>query len=91
MSKDILTSENLVEVQRLVEEVGEVLHGQPEQIQGAVLADLVATFIASHFGATKVQTERIRKRVIDLHLYTVKKLIRPNEAMILERVRERAS
>lgn len=67
------------DVDRIVHRIATKLKGKPPELQGAVLADLLAMFIAGHHPA-------LREEILRLHIDTVRKLIEPNAAMIFERV-----
>jgi hypothetical protein len=62
-------------VEPLVERIKPILAGNPGQIQGAVLADLLAIFLAGH-------APPLREQILAIHLETVRRLIPVNEAMI---------
>ena len=74
------TEPNANEVPLLVEQIGALLARRHEAIQGAVLADLLAIWLAGHFPA------EIREVLLEAHLNTVRALIVPNEKIILERL-----
>jgi hypothetical protein len=83
-------SQFLAEVERVVAKIRPLLTGRPSRVQGAILADLVATWLAGHFGPDDVVTSKLREELLDLHVETVRQLIPPNERMILETL-ERSS
>lgn len=69
----------------LLDRIGPLLHGHHPDVQGAVLADLLAMWLAGHFverGGAQ-QTERYREELLQFHIEAVRKLIPANEAMIL--------
>jgi hypothetical protein len=51
-----------------------LLAGLPPQVQGAALADLLATWLAGH-------EPELREALLDLHIHTVRELVPINEAM----------
>jgi hypothetical protein len=66
------------EVEAIVKAIHPALSGQPPEIQGAVLADLLATFIAGHHPA-------LREEILTLHVDAVRTLIPHNELEIFAR------
>jgi hypothetical protein len=66
------------EVDALVEQVGNLLHGRGPELQGAALADLVAIYFAGHHPA-------LRHECIELWIKCMRDLIPPNEAQLFER------
>jgi hemolysin-activating ACP:hemolysin acyltransferase len=61
--------------QNLSERVHPILAGQSPQVQGAVLADLLATWLAGH-------APQIRKLVLTHHIDMMMPLIEVNERII---------
>jgi hypothetical protein len=74
------------EIERIVGMICPILHGNPPQIQGAVLADLFAMWLAGHFDGDG-HTAELREQLITDWLATARKLVEPNERTILERTR----
>lgn len=72
-------SEKAHAVEAIVGSIRPSLAGQPAEVQGAVLADLLAMFIAGHHPA-------LREEILALHIDGVRKLVAPNEAAIFERL-----
>jgi hypothetical protein len=73
-----------MDVDEIVEAVRPILAGNPPQIVGAALADLLAIFLASHIVPGRAEaTDRIRKELLATHLDTVRALIPVNEAAIM--------
>ena len=58
-------------VQEIVERIKPELAGRSPQIQGAVLCDLLAIFLAGH----PSEPPELREEIFDLHLATVRKLV----------------
>jgi hypothetical protein len=79
------------ETLELLSRIGPILAGRPPQVQGAVLADLFATWLAGHFAETPEQTAELREVLLEQHLDLVRKLIPLNEAAGLRRARDLAS
>jgi len=53
------------EVLELIERISPLLHGNPPGVQGAVLAELVARFVAGHFHEDgKEASAKVRRSVI---------------------------
>ena len=65
------------DVERIVDRIRPVLAGHPPELQGAVLADLLAMWIAGHHPV-------LRDEILTLHIDGVRKLIAPNEAAIFD-------
>ena len=64
------------QVRSLVREISPLLAGKPQQVQGAVLADLLSMWLAGHFEATNAaKTTILRNDVLDMHIDMVRKLI----------------
>lgn len=61
------------------------LAGLPPEIQGAVLADLLAMWLAGHQGGDEDATYNFREDLLDEHLKAVRALIPVNVAMLKER------
>jgi hypothetical protein len=66
-------------------EIAPLLHGRGPEIQGAVLADLFATYLAGHQGPDAVE---VREQVIALWLELVRDLVPIAEGKILARLAE---
>jgi hypothetical protein len=77
-------------VEMIVSSIGPLLHGLPPEIQGAVLADLFAIWLAGHQGE-KPGIDKFRERMILDWCKTVRDLIPVNEKMIAERMAEGAT
>jgi hypothetical protein len=72
----------------IVEQVRPILAGHSPEVIGAALADLFATLLAGHFddrGA--VETAELREEIMATWIETARRLIKPNEQMILARHR----
>jgi hypothetical protein len=66
----------------------DVLAGHPAHVQGATLADLLATWLAGHrIIDNPRETKRVRERLIEEHLKVVRKLIPLNDKMIDHKLR----
>ena len=73
------------DVAELVEAIRPLLAGFPAPVQGAVLADLLAIWLAGHFGSDAAKTAEIREMLLEAHNETVRRLIPENEEHILTR------
>ena len=60
--------------------VAPALAGLPPNIQGAVLADLTATWLAGHRATTQAATRKLRREMLNLHIAAIWDLIPVNEA-----------
>ena len=67
----------------LVKDISRILAGNGSEIQGAVLADLVAIWLASHLSSD----ESLREELLNIHVATVRNLIPANESIILRGLR----
>jgi hypothetical protein len=71
--------EDADEALRLVGLIRPLLAHQPTQVQGAVLADLLAMWLAGHVMlGDKRATNRLREDMLKAHLIAVSALIDPN-------------
>lgn len=71
------------EVFRLVESIGQVLTGRDPAIQSAVLADLLATWLAGHIAVGDDRaTKRLRERLLSEHIKLVRRLLPVNHGRI---------
>lgn len=70
-------------VYKLVEEIRPILRGKEAEIQSAVLADLLAFWVAGHviYGQPEATAE-MRDEMLDMHIDVVKQLV-PINAKIL--------
>jgi hypothetical protein len=67
------------DVTELYDLIGSLLAGKPSQVQGAALADLLATWLAGHIVKDdKRETDRMRERLLKMHVKTVRQLIPVN-------------
>ncbi len=72
------------EVQALIDRISPILHGQDRRVQGAVLADLLARWLAGHcVPDDRFQTILMRGRILHQHMKIVRDLTKVN-AMQLE-------
>ena len=69
------------------EKIGPMLHGLGPELQGGVLADLVATWLSGFQGSN---ADAIRAEMLDALMAMVRELVPVNEAMLLERLRKGA-
>lgn len=65
------------EVADLVDRIRKHLRGKRPELQGAVLCDLLAMYIAGHHPA-------MRDAVLEFHIHTVRALVPVNEAALFE-------
>jgi hypothetical protein len=67
------------EITRAVERIRPILAGQPPEIQGAVLADLLAIWLAGHHVAGDERaTQALRAEMLAAHLQGVAELVPVN-------------
>jgi len=70
------TPQEVIDVARAISnKLKPMLVGQPSELQGAVLADLLSIFIVGHH-------PKLRKEVLDLHIEMVHQLIEVNQHLI---------
>ena len=69
------TRKLLETAQRLVNEIGPMLHGKGPDVQGAVLADLASMWLAGHSPA-------IREEVMKMHFQAIRDLIPESEKQL---------
>lgn len=60
-----------------------ILQGHHMFVQGAVLADLLAMWLASHFTSDPEETAKMREQVLAEHIEAVRIMIEHNEKIIL--------
>lgn len=73
---DDADKETLAAIDRLVREIGPLLAGKPAEVQGVVLADLLATWIGGHVvPGSQAETDRMRASVLSLHVRSVTALV----------------
>lgn len=76
------------DVEAIIDRVRPILAGNPAEVVGGALADLFSMWLAGHFDAAgRTETAALREALITQWLETVRKLIEPNEQMILARTR----
>lgn len=66
-------------VRDLVEQIEPILHGHPPDIQGAVLGDLVSTWLDGHHPG-------LRERVLQMHIKYVRDLVAIRDAEFLRKL-----
>jgi hypothetical protein len=72
------------QVEELVNRIRPILAGQRPDIQSAVLADLLAMWLAG-FHDLEGHTQGVRLELLEGHIELVKRLIEPNEHIFSER------
>jgi hypothetical protein len=76
------------EVWEIVERIRPILAGHQPEVVGAALADLFAMLLAGHYDPRgPAETDKMREELIAEWLKTARKLIEPNQQMILARAR----
>jgi hypothetical protein len=74
-------------VVRIVDRIRPLLADELPEIQGAVITDLMAMWLAGHIAADAATTREVREAQLALHVEAVRGLIGPNEKMILARLK----
>jgi hypothetical protein len=70
-------------VQMIVDRIEPLLAGHHPGIQGAALADPLATWLAGHvIRDDPIKTDALRERLLTVHLDCVRKLVPVNAAII---------
>lgn len=69
------------QIESVLNQVRPLLAGRPPEVQGAILAELLATFIAAHHPS-------LREEILTIHVDIVRKLVPECEAEIFAK-RER--
>lgn len=71
------------EVRRIANQARHLLAGRPAAVQSAVLADLLAIYLAGHIvRGDPVKTDVLREQLLDLHVDLVRQLVPVNAATI---------
>lgn len=68
----------------LTEQCCRVLQGHPPEVQGATLADLVATWLAGH------NPPEVREEMLRLHLRTVRQMLAIHPVIVIGPAKGRA-
>jgi hypothetical protein len=75
----MIEAEHVERVHRLLGQIAPILGGHPSPVQGAVLADLLATWLAGHIvEESSSRTDALREELLAFHLKTVRKLVPVN-------------
>jgi uncharacterized membrane protein YvbJ len=78
-------SERALESMKLTQKIREMLAGKPPEVTGAVLADLLAMWLAGHVGPSEDEpVEGYREVVLMAHLEAVRALIPVNYKLYVE-------
>ena len=64
-------------------QIAPMLHGLGPDVQGAVLADLTATWLS---GFQEANAEAQRTEILEAHIKAIRALVPINERMLLERL-----
>jgi hypothetical protein len=71
------------DVQPLVDQIKRILSGQPAELQGAVLADCLAIWLAAHHvPGNEDATRSLRAEMLAMHRHVVRQLVPINARMI---------
>jgi hypothetical protein len=83
-----MTKSQVTATGAIVNRIRPILTGNKPEVIGAALADVVATWLAGHFDDRgPKETDELREAMITQWLATMRALIKPNEQMMLERLR----
>jgi hypothetical protein len=80
---DAATAKMARRIQAISETIGPMLRGLGPDIQGGVLADLLATWLA---GIQGPDAAAVRDELLEAHVHLVRALIPVNEKIILDRL-----
>jgi hypothetical protein len=69
-------------IKALVATIRPLLAGNPPEVQGTALADLLAIWVAGHIGDSDDETGRLRETILAIHSEMVRKLVPVNDAII---------
>jgi hypothetical protein len=76
-------SPDVAKAQKLIKRIAKILANNPPQIQSAVLADLLATWLGGHFvPGDRKETFALRKSLMHDHIKLVADLIPHNEPQV---------
>jgi hypothetical protein len=76
MTEPLPTKQEVVELSVKLMPLFQIIRNQHPAIQGSVLADLIATWIAGHFVENSVaETRRLRAEVLTDFLMTIERLV----------------
>ena len=76
-------NEQVDQVKALINRISPILHGHDRRVQGAVLADLLATWLAGHcVPDNRLQTTLLRGRIFHEHMKIVRDLTKVNAMQI---------
>ena len=75
--------DDLETVRTLLNDISSLLAGKPPQVQGAVLADLLARWLAGHIDLdSSSKTDKLREEILREHLDVIRKLVPVNAKTI---------
>ena len=79
----LMAAEQVDKVKMLTDRISPILHGHNPEIQGAVLAELLATWLAGHVvPGDRMQTILLRGRLFHEHMKVVRDLTKLNAMRI---------
>lgn len=71
-----MKEQEIAVVRDTIDKIAPLLAGKPPEIQGAILADLLATWLAGHWiPGSKSDTQAVRRDVLAMHLEGVAELM----------------
>jgi hypothetical protein len=73
---------NVEEAFDLISRIGPMLAGHPAQVQGAVLSDLMATWLAGHIADNPAATRMLREELLRSWVEVVGRLVPGNSEQI---------
>jgi hypothetical protein len=68
---------------RLAEAIEKLLAGEHPEVQGSILADLTATWLAGHRTGKRLASEKLREAMLKVQTETIRKLV-PINLKIME-------
>jgi hypothetical protein len=79
-----IAAQHAIESMKLTQQIREMLAGKPPEVTGAILADLLAMYLAGHIGDGDETTEGLRELMLQVHVEAVRKLIPVNYKLYVE-------
>jgi hypothetical protein len=84
-ARNVLPSE-VCQAYALIEQIHRLFEGRDPSIIGAVLADVLSTWLAGHMiEGNQKATDKLRRGMLEFHIKRVRELIPVNERAILEK------
>ncbi|HEX8782631.1 MAG TPA: hypothetical protein VF764_04620 [Steroidobacteraceae bacterium] len=69
-------------IKQAQDRINPVLHGLPPPVQGLILADLLAMWLAGHFTTDPEETDLLREELLQRHCQSVRELVEINAKIL---------